>query len=193
MSSYQLVWMVQKSFTTRIVLCLPVMPMNAQLSGIGMARELIGPHAVSALMTTTKDSLNQPESIVDEYVKQEFKEIFIRPLSPYGFARRNTRIIGYTLNEFLWFYERALKRVLEWNNRGVEIREVTATILLNKILSPFDGGYVDLQSPTGAGRAVLAYNYDGFVYPSDEARMVAESGDFSLRLGTNWRTARKPL
>jgi hypothetical protein len=65
----------------------------------------------------------------------------------------------------------------------VAIREVAASIALNKMLSPFDGGYVDLQSPSGAGLAVLVYNYDGFVYPSDEARMLAETGDLSLRLG----------
>lgn len=63
------------------------------------------------------------------------------------------------------------------------LREVYASVVLNKILSPFDGGYVDLQSPTGAGQSVLVYNYDGYVYPSDEARMLAETGDVSLRLG----------
>lgn len=40
-----------------------------------------------------------------------------------------------------------------------------------------------MQNPTGFGLACLVYNYDGFVYPSDEARMMAETGDKSLRLG----------
>ena len=31
--------------------------------------------------------------------------------------------------------------------------------------------------------AALVYNYDGYVYPSDESRMLAETGDRSLRLG----------
>ncbi|MNL40000.1 hypothetical protein D3C87_1623140 [compost metagenome] len=30
---------------------------------------------------------------------------------------------------------------------------------------------------------MVVYNYDGHVYPSDEARMLAETGDISLRLG----------
>lgn len=153
------------------------------LTGIDLARAQIGADAVSALMTTTKESLRQPEAIVDEYIERGFNEIFIRPLNPYGFAARNTRLIAYNLDAFMDFYERALEQVLAWNLRGVDIREVTASILFNKILSPFDAGYVDLQSPTGAGQAVLAYNYDGFVYPSDEARMLAESGDTTLRLG----------
>jgi MoaA/NifB/PqqE/SkfB family radical SAM enzyme len=134
-------------------------------------------------MTTTRESLKSPEHIVDTYVELGLDEIFIRPLSFYGFARRNAQALAYTLDEFHVFYERALERVLEWNRRGVPIREVAASVVLNKILSPFDAGYVDLQSTVGAGRAVLVYNYDGYVYPSDEARMLAETGDASLRLG----------
>ncbi|MNC14599.1 hypothetical protein D3C75_623860 [compost metagenome] len=144
----------------------------------------MGPHAVAALMTTTKASLAYPEAIVDEYVKNGFTEIFIRPLSLYGFAKRNIKHLGYTLPEFTNFYQKALHRVLEWNARGTELREGTAALIFNKLLSPFDAGYVDLQSPTGSGLAVLVYNYDGYVYPSDEARMLAETGDCSLRLGS---------
>jgi len=153
------------------------------LAGIEMARTLIGPESVAALMTTTKASLGHAEAIVDEYVRLGFREIFIRPLSSYGFAKRNQSLLGYSLAEFLGFYRKALDRVLYWNAKGVEIREVYASILLNKALSTFDAGYVDLQSPTGAGSAVVVYNYDGFVYPSDEARMLAETGDTVFRMG----------
>jgi His-Xaa-Ser system radical SAM maturase HxsB len=153
------------------------------LKGIALARKIMGMGSVSALMTTTKASLACPEAIVDEYVNQGFSEIFIRPLSLYGFAKRNIKHLGYTLCEFTAFYEAALERILYWNRNGVEICEATGALVLNKILSPFDAGYVDLQSPTGAGLAVLVYNYDGYVYPSDEARMLAETGNTSLRLG----------
>ena len=153
------------------------------VAGIELARSELGRDAVSALMTTTKASLAHPDAIVDEYVKLGFNDIFIRPLSSYGFAKRNQFLLGYRPEQFYDFYRRALDRVLHWNRQGVELREVYASIILNKILSPFDAGYVDLQSPTGAGQSVLVYNYDGYVYPSDEARMLAESGDVSLRLG----------
>lgn len=153
------------------------------IAGIDLARERISSDSVSALMTASRESLALPEEIVDTYVNLGFKEIFLRPLSRHGFARRNARTLGYSLAEFHAFYARAFERVLEWNRRGVEMREVAASIALNKMLSPFDAGYVDLQSPTGAGLAVLVYNYDGHVYPSDEARMIAAAGDTSLRLG----------
>jgi His-Xaa-Ser system radical SAM maturase HxsB len=153
------------------------------LSGIDLARREIGEGAVAALMTTTRASLDYPEDIVDTYVALGFDEIFIRPLSHYGFARRNANALGYSTEAFETFYARAFDRVLYWNRQGVPIREVRASIALNKMLSPFDAGYVDLQCPNGAGLAGLVYNYDGYVYPSDEARMLAAAGDPSLRLG----------
>lgn len=154
------------------------------LAGIALARAIIGAHSVSALMTTTRASLEFPEQIVDEYVRLGFNDIFLRPLSIYGFAKRNLARIGYSQVEFQEFYERALKRILWWNRQGVVVREVYLSIIMNKILSTFDAGYVDLQSPTGAGSSVLVYNYDGWVYPSDEARMLTETGDISLRMGS---------
>jgi His-Xaa-Ser system radical SAM maturase HxsB len=151
--------------------------------GLAIAKEYLGCEAVSALTTTTKESLAHPEAIVDEYVRLGFRDVFLRPLSSYGFAKRNQAVLGYAAAAFEAFYKRGLERVIYWNRQGVELREVYASIILNKILSTFDGGYVDLQSPTGAGSCVLVYNYDGFVYPSDEARMLAETGDKTLRLG----------
>lgn len=154
------------------------------IAGVDLARQLIGHHSVSALMTTTRASLPHADLIVDEYVRLGLPEVFIRPLSSYGFAKRNQSTMAYDLGTFMEFYSRAFERVLWWNAQGVQIREVYASIIFNKILSTFDAGYVDLQSPTGAGTSVVAYNCDGYIYPSDEARMLAETGDVSLRMGT---------
>lgn len=153
------------------------------VEGIELGRSILGRDSVSALMTTTRLSLSHPEEIVDTYVALGMQEIFIRPLSSYGFARKNLTLLGYTSDQFIAFYRRALDHILIWNARGAEIREVYASLILNKLTSTFDSGYVDLQSPNASGQAVLVYNYDGFVYPSDEARMLAESGDTSFRMG----------
>jgi len=153
------------------------------LDGISLARRRIGKHAVSALMTTTRASMAFPEQIVDEYVRLGFSEIFLRPLSIYGFAKRNLSRLGYSSEQFQDFYARALARIFWWNQQGVPLREVYMSVIMNKVLSTFDAGYVDLQSSIGSGTTVLVYNYDGWVYPSDEARMLVETGDVSLRMG----------
>lgn len=153
------------------------------IKGIALARECIGADGVAALMTTTRDSLRYPEDIVDEYVRLGFKEISIRPLSPFGFAGRLKDFLSVSNDEFRTFYQRAFARVLAWNERGVDLREGQAAIVLNKLLSSFDAGYMDLQAIPGPGNGVLVLNYDGFVYPSDESRMLAETGDASFRMG----------
>lgn len=152
------------------------------VAGIQLARQRIGAANVSALMTTTRESLSHAHEVVDTYVELGLDELFLRPLSFYGFAKKNNAL-GYTTQEFMTFYEKAIDRIVRWNMQGESLREFYSSIILNKLLSPFDLGYVDLQSPTGIGRSVVVYNYDGFVYPSDEARMLAETGDTSFRLG----------
>jgi His-Xaa-Ser system radical SAM maturase HxsB len=156
---------------------------EATLRGIDRARAVLGEDRVSAIMTTSRTSLDYPEAIVDEYVNRGFNHIFLRPISPYGFAVRTRHKTGYALATYLEFYKRALERILAVNRAGTFLIEDYAAILLTKILTPFATGYVDLQSPTGAGIAVAVYNYDGDVYVSDEARMLAEMGDRSFRLG----------
>jgi His-Xaa-Ser system radical SAM maturase HxsB len=151
--------------------------------GIQRVREVLGFDRVSALMTTSRLSLEHPQAIVDEYVTHGFDHIFLRPISPYGFAVRTRHKTGYELEAFLTFYKKALAHIIEINRAGRFLVEDYAQILLTKILTPFPTGYVDLQSPAGVGIGVVVYNYDGDVYVSDEARMLAEMGDRSFRLG----------
>jgi His-Xaa-Ser system radical SAM maturase HxsB len=154
------------------------------VEGIRRVREALGPDRVSALMTTTAASLSRPKEIVDEYVRQGFSSIFLRPLSPYGFAVKTGQVRRYTTDQWLDFYRAALAHVIDLNLSGVPFREEYATLLLRKMLTAYPTGYVDLQSPAGIGIAGLVFNYDGDVYASDEARMLAETGDRRFRLGS---------
>jgi His-Xaa-Ser system radical SAM maturase HxsB len=153
------------------------------IANIERARKIVGVSRVAALMTTTKLSLEHPKEIIDEYVKQGFHSIFLRPLSPYGFALKTRKKTGYELSSFLNFYRTGLDHIIQINRNGYDLAEVYTKILLTKILTPYGTGFVDLQSPAGAGINVLVYNYDGDVYATDESRMLAEMGDHTFRLG----------
>jgi uncharacterized protein len=153
------------------------------VSQIAKARSVLGHDRVSALMTTTERSLAAPRDIVDEYCRLGFEAIFLRSISPFGFATRGSFGRRYDTTAFLAFYREALAHIIDINRAGQALTEVFAQILLRKMLTPFSTGYVDLQSPAGAGISVVAYNYDGDVYASDEARMLTEMGDASFRLG----------
>lgn len=153
------------------------------ISGIRRAREIVGRDRVSALMTTTQHSLSRAKDIVDEYVAQGFEGVFLRPLSPYGFAMKTKSYDAYQMNEWLDFYFEGLDYILEINRSGMRFPEFYASMLLNKMLTPFGTGYVDLRSPAGIGIGAIVYNYDGEVYASDESRMLAEMNDRTFRLG----------
>jgi uncharacterized protein len=153
------------------------------VKGIEIAKSILGADQVSALMTTTAASLNVPEEIVDEYLAQGFYTIFLRPLSPFGFAVRTKAVDKYDAHDWLAFYERGLRYIISVNLRGTPLREEYAALLLRRVLTPFPTGYVDLQSPAGMGIGCLVFNYDGYIYGSDESRMLAESGVTKFRLG----------
>ncbi|UNK49898.1 His-Xaa-Ser system radical SAM maturase HxsB [Lysobacter sp. S4-A87] len=153
------------------------------VEGIERARRHLGEDSVSALTTLTQRSLSAPREIVDEYRKFGFRSIFLRPLSPYGFARKTGPRIGYTLPEFFAFYRTAFDHILATNRSGYAMEEVYASLILSQLLTPFSHGYVDLRSPTGVGLGTVVYDYDGQVYPSDEARMLAAMGDHTFALG----------
>jgi His-Xaa-Ser system radical SAM maturase HxsB len=152
-------------------------------AGITRVREALGISAISALMTTTQASLSRPKEILDEYVGQGFKSIFLRPINPYGFASRAGAITHYSTTDWMEFYKTALDYIIDLNIRGIRIREEYAALLLSRILTPYGTGYVDLQSPAGIGISAILFNHDGNVYASDESRMLAEMGDQHFRLG----------
>ncbi len=154
------------------------------VKNIERARDIVGPDRVSALMTTTRLSLDHPVEIIDEYLRLNFRSIFLRSISPYGFAVKSQRKTGYYMERFLSFYRKGLEYILELNRTGTPFTEVFAKLILTKILTPFPTGFVDLQSPPGLGISAVSYNYDGSVYASDESRMLAEMGNTSFRLGS---------
>jgi His-Xaa-Ser system radical SAM maturase HxsB len=151
------------------------------IEGISRVRNALGCDRISALMTTTKLSLGRVRDIVDEYVTQGFRGIFLRPMSPYGFAVKTKWIKAYCADERLEFYFAGLDYILELNRSGYDFTEFYAATILAKMLTPFEPGFVDLRSPAGIGIAAIVYNYDGDVYASDESRMLAEMGDKTFR------------
>lgn len=153
------------------------------IDGMRRATEALGENRVAALMTTTKASLGRVEDIVDEYYRVGLREIFLRPLSPYGFAVKTKWFKAYEGREWLDFYRQGLRYIIDMNRRGERMVELYALTILSKMLTGLPGGYVDMMNPAGIANKVVVFNYDGDVYASDEARMLAEMGDKTFRLG----------
>lgn len=152
-------------------------------SGLKRAREIVGFDSVSALMTTSPASMQRVREIIDEYLKFGFDGIFLRHLSPYGFAVKTKSYQAYNAERWLEFFKEGLDYILALNKQGIRFSEQYSTIILTKMLTVNDPGFVDLMNPSGAGISAVVFNYDGDVYASDESRMLHEMGDSSFKLG----------
>lgn len=153
------------------------------VDGLRRARDIVGFDSVSALMTTAPSSMTRVRDIIDEYVRLGFNGIFLRHLSPYGFAAKTKSYQAYNAESWLEFFKEGLGYILELNKSGVHFIEHYSSILLTKMLTVRDPGFVDLSNPCGGGISAVVFNYDGDVYASDESRMLHEMGDSSFRIG----------
>jgi His-Xaa-Ser system radical SAM maturase HxsB len=150
-----------------------------------LTRKIFGERHVDALMTISRESLPHLREIIDEYIAAGFTNIFLRHINPYGYARsaEHKQSLVYPMDEFIKAYKEALLYIIQVNLSGKYFTEGFTAILLTRILTPFATGFVDLQSPTGAGINGAIYDYNGDVYPSDESRMLAKMGDRRFYLG----------
>ncbi|OBS10366.1 His-Xaa-Ser system radical SAM maturase HxsB [Acidihalobacter prosperus] len=151
--------------------------------GLRRARDIVGYDAVSALMTTSPASMTRVTDIIDEYLRFGFDSIFLRHLSPYGFAVKTKSYQAYNAERWLQFYKEGVEYILDLNRKGIRFVEHYSTIILTKMFAVNDPGFVDLKNPAGVGIAAVVFNYDGDVYASDESRMLHEMGDSSFRMG----------
>lgn len=137
---------------------------------------------VGAIQTTTRKSLNYPKELVRTYKELGFESIFIRPLTPLGKATLNWHEIGYSADEYLDFYIKALEEIISINSEVGFFKEDHAAILLSRINGDFVN-YMELRSPCGASIGQLAFYADGGVFTCDEGRMLHEMGNSIFRLG----------
>jgi uncharacterized protein len=151
---------------------------------IALTQRALGADRVSALLTVTSHNIDRLSEVIDEYRRRGLHSIFIRPLNPYGRAYRDGLHRAYSVDDFVAKYQAALDTIVAINRRGEYFVEEYAALLLERILTPFGGGFVDLQSPSGCAISGVIYNYDGNVYVADEGRMLAEMGDTRFLMGS---------
>ncbi len=127
-----------------------------------------------ALVTVSKESLKYPIDIIDEYAKLNMRTIHLRPLNFLGNAIHTWNQIGYTPDEFIDFWKKAINHVIDINKKGIFMIERTCSIMLQKILNQHEPQFLDLMSPCGAVIGQMSYDYDGKIYSCDEARTLNE-------------------
>ncbi|WP_354690172.1 His-Xaa-Ser system radical SAM maturase HxsB [Phytobacter sp. RSE-02] len=140
------------------------------VSGIEAIKRHLGSGRVATVTTVTRDLIRNPASIVKAHLALGLTDMFIRPVSPYGFAQKAS--FTFSMEEYFNFYAALMDEILRLNNEGIRVVEHSASIHIKRVFNPGFSGYADLKSPSGVVLNSILFNYDGRVYGSDESRML---------------------
>lgn len=133
-------------------------------------KEINKRHRLNAMMLTTKYSLPYYKEIIDEYIKQNFEAIWLKPVNRLGHAQEVWQEISYSPEEYLDFWKKSLDYIIKKNKKRL-LRENYTSIILRKVLSKKGYNFTEMQSPCGAAISQLAYDHKGDVYTCDEGRL----------------------
>ncbi len=144
-----------------------------------------GNDKVSALPTIDPNDPPEIDALIDAYQSRGFGSIFLRPINYQGFARK--RHPGSRTQQESWwsYYDRFVARVIErnWSDKSVLLEESYLALCLRRIFRPGLDRHVDLRNPNPVGVDYIVIDYDGTIYPTDEARMLTRSGVIDLSIG----------
>lgn len=142
-----------------------------------------GPQKVSALPTITESIIENPRGLIDCYVEHGFQSIFLRPVNYMGFARKRHSELSREISRWNTFYRQALDYIVELNQRSY-FEEFYLSLLVRQIFAGISNGFVDFRSPGRFGEGYCVIDFDGRIYPTDEARMLSRTGHIDLSMGT---------
>ncbi len=153
-----------------------------------LAKKNIDMESPNAICTISRSSLKYPEKIVDEFLKCGLERVQLGPLDPLGRAALRWDIVGYNGEEFLKFYKKAFDYIILLNKKGINVYEKGALMFARQILTGERPRYQNLDFIYR-----LAYNYNGNIYGSDEARMLSNAQDEFFQLGNVHKNSFKNL
>ena len=141
---------------------------------------------LSALPTLNPKKLPCHMSFLDVFDKYKMRSIYLRPIVYHGFARKQHSASLNYQEDWQNFYKDC---VYEMINRNTELKdgfyeEYYLTLLLKRLLRGGENNHIDLRSPNWLGYDHQLIDYDGKIYPSDEARMIARPAQADLSIGS---------
>lgn len=141
-----------------------------------------GPEKVSALPTITEAIIDRPRELIDCYINFGFQSIFLRPVNYMGFARKRHFELSNEIDRWNTFYRQALDYIVELNQDHY-LEEFYLSLLVRRIFAGLSHGFVDFRSPGRFGEGYCVIDFDGTIYPTDEARMLSRTRHVDLSIG----------
>lgn len=152
------------------------------LTNIRKVIERYGRDKISALPTITEATIEEPEVLIDTYREFGFQSIFLRPVNYMGFARKKHASLSFEGERWQAFYERALTYIADINANEY-FDEFYLSMVVRSIFTKTGHGFVDFRSPANFLQDYGVIDFDGRIYPSDEARMLSRIGHVDLSVG----------
>jgi len=152
------------------------------LDNLNWILDQYGPSKISALPTITESQLGNAKEIIDAYIGFGFNSIFLRPVNYQGFARKKHAKMHEEIDKWNAFYTDALSYIKKVNE-SFYFEEFYAALLVRSIFGHEPSGFVDLRSPSRFLDDYCVVDFDGKLYPSDEARMLSRIKYVDLSVG----------
>lgn len=144
-----------------------------------------GPDKVSALPTIDQAAPPAPDELIAAYKRLGLHSIYLRPVNFQGFARKRHTASQGDHADWWGYHERFVRRLIELNyeDKSRLLEESYFSLCLRRIFRIGLDRHVDLRNPNPLGVDYLVIDYDGAIYPTDEARMLTRSGIVDLAIG----------
>jgi His-Xaa-Ser system radical SAM maturase HxsB len=138
---------------------------------------------VSFLPTITEATRDKPEKLIDIYFELGASSIFLRPVNYMGFARKRHEEASTDFESWVEFFERSFEHIKKLN-RTRYFEEMYLGDLVRRIFIRSDWTFVDFRSPSKFLHNYALVDFDGSIYPSDEARMLTRTKTVDLSVGS---------
>lgn len=141
-----------------------------------------GNEKISFLPTITENNVDDPCSLIDLYRDLGASGIFLRPVNFMGFARKRHQSASSGFENWRNFFDQSLEHIKQIN-RTQYFEEVYVADLVRQVFLRELGAFIDFRSPSNFLCDMAVIDFDGTVYPSDEARMLTRTKHIDLSVG----------
>lgn len=146
-----------------------------------------GPGKLSALPTIDPENPPSYQELYDAFAGRGLRSIFLRPINFHGFARKRHGASRERRQRWSAYYRGFIRFLIEIGKASnYAVSEFYFTQCLRRIFSRSANGHVDLRNPSILGVDYFVINYDGKLFPTDEARMLDRIGEIDLSIGDIW-------
>lgn len=155
---------------------------ESNIANIRYVIDRYGVDKISFLPTITDKNKNNPTELIDVYAELGASGIFLRPVNHMGFARKRHEEAMNEFSEWEDFFIEALDHI-KTVNRDRYFEEIYVADLVRKIFAGGKGAFIDFRSPSAFLHDMAVIDFDGTIYPSDEARMLTRTRHVDLSVG----------